>query len=185
MSYTRLGIIDFEDFCQLSIEGDIVLIETDAGYEELPNEKDDDGLTVKVTVLEFLIYTILPEKNLIIYYAYPVDVPNDLSPEGEALTRFERIERQKLIEKLKEKIGAEKKYVAGVLSPPEVDVNFDLPTIATMVSILRDSGVLDNADFDGLPETEIKICPACNSELHQNVKTCLVCGYAFEPQNFR
>ncbi|MFQ5981279.1 MAG: hypothetical protein ACE5OZ_24320 [Candidatus Heimdallarchaeota archaeon] len=184
MSYTKLGIIDFEDFCRLSIEGDIILIETDAGFEEILNE-EDDVLTVKVTVLEFLVYTIIPEQNLIIYYAYPVVIPDDLSPEGEALSRFERIEREKLIEKLKKKIGAEKKYVPGVLSPPEVEVNFDYGAVATMVSVLRDSGVLNNADFDGLPESEIKICPACNSELANHVKTCLVCGYTFESRNFR
>ena len=60
MSYTKVGILDFDDFCELSVEGDIILIETDAGFEEVMDE--ENVLTVKITVLEFLIHAIIPEK---------------------------------------------------------------------------------------------------------------------------
>lgn len=182
MSYNKLAILDFDEFCELSMEGDIILIEIDASFEEELN--DEQATAVRVTGLEFLIHTIIPEKNLIIFHSFPIDLPEEFDLDDEALERFETSERQKLVERLKEKVGADKKYATGILLPPLVDVHLDYGALATIAKIISDSEAFaDDSDFDDdFLEPEIKICPACNSELHAKVKACLVCGFQFDKE---
>lgn len=183
MSYIKLAVLDFDEFCKLSVEGDIILIEIDASFEEELN--DEQTVTVRVTGIEFLIHTIIPEKNLIVLHSYPIDIPIQFDPDDEALESFETAERQKLVERLKEKIGTDKKYVSGILLPPLVDVHLDYGALATIAKVLSDSNAFaDDSDFDDdFLEPEIKICPACNSELHAKVKACLVCGFQFDEKD--
>jgi hypothetical protein len=164
------------------VGGDIILIEIDASFEE--ESTDDQTAAVRVTGLDFLIHTIVPEKNLIIFHSFPIDLPKEFDLDDEALERFETTERQKLVKQLKEKIGTDKKYATGILLPPLVDVHLDYGALATIAKVLSDSEAFaDESEFDDdFLEPEIKICPACNSELHAKVKACLVCGFKFNEE---
>jgi hypothetical protein len=179
VSYIKLAILDFDEFCKLSVGGDIILIEIDASFEE--ESTDDQTAAVRVTGLDFLIHTIVPEKNLIIFHSFPIDLPKEFDLDDEALERFETTERQKLVKQLKEKIGTDKKYATGILLPPLVDVHLDYGALAAIAKVLSQDDFLE-PEHDDFLEPEIKICPACNSELHAKVKTCLVCGFQFNEE---